>query len=63
MSVSREPSASLDPNAGTARLLVVIPVALLSFFYMNMLEYGLPLYFEARSEAARLTGGNFPRDV
>ena len=56
-------SASPDANAGIARLLVFIPVALLSFFYMNMLEYGLPLYFGARTEAARLAGGSFPLDV
>ncbi|MCH2114828.1 MAG: MFS transporter [Pirellulales bacterium] len=49
--------------AGTARLLIVVPVALVSFFYINMLEYALPLYFEARSEAARLAGGSFPLDV
>ena len=63
MSASPAPSVSPDANAGTARLLVVIPVALLSFFYMNMLEYGLPLYFGARTEAARLAGGSFPLDV
>ena len=45
---------------GTARLLIVVPVALVSFFYMNMLEYALPLYFEARSEAARLAGRRAP---
>jgi MFS family permease len=53
----------LDPNAGTARLPVVVPVALLSFFYMNALEYALPLYFGARDEAAKLAGGSFPADV
>jgi MFS family permease len=51
------------PAAGTARLLIVVPVALVSFFYMNMLEYALPLYFEARTEAARLVGQSFPLDV
>ena len=37
-------------NPGTARLGVIVPVAILSFFYLNALEYSLPLYFEARSE-------------
>ena len=52
-----------DQAAGTARLLIVVPVALVSFFYMNKLEYALPLYFEARAEVAKLTGGSFPPDV
>ena len=48
---------------GTARLAVVVPVALISFFYMNVLEYALPLYFGARAEAAAEIGGTFPQDV
>ena len=57
------PQSDQNSAAGTARLAIVIPVALASFFYMNMLEYALPLYFEARSQAAELTGGSFPLDV
>ena len=33
--------------AGTARLWVAVPVAIASFFYSNILEYALPLYFDA----------------
>ena len=36
-----------DPLAGTARLAIVVPVAMVSFFYMEVLNYGLPLYFRA----------------
>ena len=55
--------ADSHPAAGTARLAIVVPVALVSFFYINMLEYALPLYFEARIEAAKLVGSSFPLDV
>ncbi|MCH2118372.1 MAG: MFS transporter [Pirellulales bacterium] len=50
-------------NPGTARLAVIVPVTILSFFYINALEYSLPLYFEARSEAALGAGHTFPQDV
>ncbi len=53
----------LDPSAGTARLQVVIPVALISFFYANMLDYALPLYLGARETAAELAGTSFPRGM
>ena len=33
--------------SGTARLVVAVPVAVASFFYTNILEYSLPLYFDA----------------
>ena len=46
-----------------ARLAIVVPVALVSFLYMTMLEYALPLYFDARTEDARLTDGTFPLSV
>ena len=46
----------LDPWSGTARLQVVIPVALISFFYANMLDYALPLYLGARETAAESSG-------
>jgi len=52
-----------DPHAGTARLAVVVPVAVLSFVYLSSLEYALPLYFGALREAARLKGGSFPVDI
>ena len=53
----------LDPWSGTARLQVVIPVALISFFYANMLDYALPLYLGARETAAELAGTSFPRGM
>lgn len=49
--------------AGTARLPVVIPVALTSFFYANLLDYALPLYLGAREAAAEAAGGSFPRGM
>jgi len=49
--------------AGTARLGVVIPVALISFFYANLLDYALPLYLGAREAAAEAAGGSFPRGM
>jgi MFS family permease len=51
---SAMPSADAS-LAGTARLPAVVIVALTSFLFANMLEYTLPLYFNA------LEG--FPRDV
>ena len=48
---------------GSARLMVVAPVALLSFFYATILEYCLPLYFGTLGEAAQRQGGNFPNDL
>ena len=38
---------NLGPDSGTARLWIVIPVTILSFFYATVLEYLLPLYFSA----------------
>ena len=52
----------LESYAGTARLSVVVPIALVIFFYVSMLEYALPLYFEARTELAG-NDGLFPRNV
>ena len=52
-----------DHGPGTARLGVIVPVAILSFFYMNVLEYALPLYFEARTSSDVQSGGSFPLDV
>ncbi len=37
----------MDPDSGTARLWIVIPVTILSFFYATVLEYLPPLYFSA----------------
>ena len=51
---------NLNADAGTARLWIVIPVALLSFFYEGILEYSLPLYFSALTETAKASGGYFP---
>jgi hypothetical protein len=53
----------LDNKSGTARLPVVVPVAMLSFFYAAILEYALPLYFGALGEAARAQGGTYPADI
>lgn len=48
---------------GTARLLVVVPAALVSFFYAGILDYSLPLYFGALGEAARAKGDFYPADI
>ncbi|MBQ15730.1 MAG: hypothetical protein CMJ65_01260 [Planctomycetaceae bacterium] len=55
--------AEPDRLAGTARLPIVITVALVSFFYANLLDYALPLYLGAREAAALETGGSFPRGM
>ena len=52
-----------DRAAGTARLLVVVPVAITAFFYASILEYSLPLFFGALNEAAAMTGGSYPADI
>ena len=49
--------------AGTARLLVVVPVAITAFFYASILEYSLPLFFGALNEAAAMTGGSYPANI
>ena len=49
--------------AGTARLGVVVPVAVISFFYISILDYCLPLYFGALSAAAEAVGGSYPADI
>ena len=54
---------SIDPLAGTARLPVVVPVAVISFFYASILEYALPLYFGALSEAQEAVGSSYPADI
>ena len=36
-----------DSLSGTVRLSIAVPVAVASFFYTNILEYALPLYFDA----------------
>ena len=43
-------------SPGTARLPIVVPAAILSFFYLTTLEYVLPLYFSALADAARVAG-------
>jgi len=52
-----------DASAGTARLSVVVPVAVISFFYVSVLDYCLPLYFGALSAAAEAAGGSYPADL
>ena len=49
----------LNPDAGTARLWIVIPVTMLSFFYAQVLEYLLPLYFSALREV----DPSYPADI
>ena len=56
-------SHNLNPNAGTARLWIVVPVTMLSFFYVTILEYVLLLYFGALSTAAEAQGGYYPGDI
>jgi hypothetical protein len=56
-------SRCLAPQPGTARLAVVVPAALVSFFYVGILDYALPLYFGALSEAAKARGGSYPADI
>ena len=51
------------PTPGSARLPIVIPVAIISFFYSAVLEYSLPLYFSAQSAAARAQGREYPDDL
>jgi hypothetical protein len=57
------PHSELDPQAGTARLAIVVPVAVISFFYASILEYSLPLYFGALSSAAEAAGGSYPANI
>jgi len=52
-----------DGDAGTARLMVVVPVAITSFFYASILDYSLPLFFGALGEAAEVEGGSYPADI
>ena len=40
-------SSTQDIWSGTARLWIAVPVAVAGFFYSNILEYCLPLYFDA----------------
>lgn len=51
------------PTPGAARLPVVVPVALISFFYAAVLEYSLPLYFSALGEWHAARGASFPTDI
>ena len=48
---------------GTARLLIVAPVIVLSFFYANVLDYCLPLYLNARASLASSSGETFSSGV
>ena len=48
---------------GTARLLVVAPVIVLSFFYANVLDYCLPLYLNAHASLASSSGETFSSGV
>lgn len=50
-------------DAGTARLLIVVPVAIAAFFYTSILDYSLPLFFGALSEAAETKGGSYPANI
>ena len=48
-----------DRDAGTARLLIVVPVAMAAFFYTSILDYSLPLFFGAMNE----DDPSFPVDI
>ena len=48
---------------GAARLPIVVPVAMISFFYAAVIEYALPLYFGAMSADAAARGGSYPADI
>lgn len=48
---------------GSARLSIVVPVAVISFFYAAVLDYILPLYFSALSVAAAAQGRSYPADI
>ncbi|NOY29242.1 MAG: MFS transporter, partial [Planctomycetes bacterium] len=50
---------NLNPDAGTARLRIVIPAAILGFFYLGVLDYLLPLYFSA----LQAVDSNYPADI
>ncbi len=63
MTTAKTSDDSIDPQAGTARLAIVVPVAVISFFYASILEYSLPLYFGALSSAAEAAGGSYPADI
>jgi hypothetical protein len=63
MTTVEKPDNPIDPQAGTARLVIVVPVAVISFLYASVLEYSLPLYFGALSDAAEAAGGSYPADI
>lgn len=63
MNAATEPDRETNRDAGTARLPVVVPVAMISFFYASILEYALPLYFGALSARAELVGDTYPADI
>ena len=46
---------------GTARLWIVIPVTVASFYYAANLDYALPLYFGALHDAS--PGRSYPYDM
>lgn len=52
-----------DPMAGTARLLIVVPVALVSFFYASLLDYCLPLYCEVRESVPGAGGSTYSNGI
>ncbi|MFN0195299.1 MAG: MFS transporter [Planctomycetaceae bacterium] len=52
----------IHATPGEARLPIVLPVAIISFFYAAVLEYALPLYFSALSAAAKAQGTTYPDD-
>lgn len=61
MSSPSEAPTTITP--GAARLPVVIPVAIISFFYAAVFEYALPLYFSAQKMAAEAQGVEYPDDL
>jgi MFS family permease len=53
----------LDPRAGTVRLWVAVPAAVIAFVYQSVHEYTLPLYFGALGDVAAAHGASYPPDV
>lgn len=56
-------ATDLNSPPGSARLIVVVPVVLVSFLYTGMLDYALPLFFGVLGEAANASGTSYPADI
>ena len=63
MPATEQTAGTTISEAGTARLAIVVPVAVISFFYASILEYALPLYFGALGAAAEKVGVSYPTEI